>query len=176
MEKLFTDLAFALSPTIITHQGGWGDTVPEWLVAEIKLQRLAENLRRLKGEAVEEAGDAEALAYLYTAFLSVPPSEKWTRIYSYLLGKVARGRLRVPSEIEVKELSDYEQEKLRELKRWIYRKRAERERQRRGEEGLGVLQPPNRASASLRARRAWVKIYRRRGQEDKAKALEEALA
>ena len=50
--KFRGDLVGALTDPIIVFPGGWGDTLPEWLKNAITLERLAMNMKTLKGEEV----------------------------------------------------------------------------------------------------------------------------
>lgn len=86
-----------------------------------------------KGEAEwDEATDIEALLYLYPASLCAPMGEQWSRIYLYLGTKVMGDK--VPEDIKQKELSDYDMGELRDLKRWIWRKKVEARKLRRHQE------------------------------------------
>ena len=118
---------------IIVMPGGWGDTLPDWIKSQITLERLAQNMKTLKGEKLT-ATDAEACAYLYTASLEAPMDDDWTRIYLYVAGRVAsRGRdTKIPDDIRVDSLNDYQIRLLRDLKDWIYGRRlkARQERQK----------------------------------------------
>ena len=118
---------------IIVMPGGWGDTLPDWLKSQITLERLAQNMKTLKGAKLT-ATDAEACAYLYTASLEAPMDNDWTRIYLYVAGRVvSRGQdTEIPSDIRVDSLNDYQIGLLRDLKDWIYgqRLKVRRERQR----------------------------------------------
>jgi len=126
VDDVLNDIFFAISPTLIVH-GAWADAIPEHLIAEIKMQRLAENMRKLRGEEITEATDAEALAYLMTASLEIPFDHKWTRIYGYLFQKFMKQK--EPFE-EWIELDNYEKHLLSNLKSWILQKRREREKER----------------------------------------------
>ena len=90
-------------------------------------------MKTLKGEKLT-ATDAEACAYLYTASLEAPMDNDWTRIYLYVAGRVvSRGQdTKIPADIRVDSLNDYQIGLLRDLKDWIYRQRlkARQERQR----------------------------------------------
>ncbi|TET41622.1 MAG: hypothetical protein E3J60_04110, partial [Dehalococcoidia bacterium] len=61
MEKGISDIVGALSDPIIVFPGGWGDSLPEWLKSTITLERLAMNMRALKGAEMTST-DAEACA------------------------------------------------------------------------------------------------------------------
>jgi len=69
VEKGISEIVGVFTDPILVFPGGWGDTLPEWLKNAITLERLAMNMRTLKGEEMTGT-DAEACAYLYTAALS----------------------------------------------------------------------------------------------------------
>ena len=86
VEKGISEIVGCLSDPIIVFPGGWGDTLPEWLKTSITLERLAMNMKALKGEEMTGT-DAEACAYLNTASLTQPMNHDWTQIYLYIAGK-----------------------------------------------------------------------------------------
>jgi hypothetical protein len=143
IEKGISDIVGALTDPIIVFPGGWGDTLPEWLKNAITLERLAVNMKVLKGEEMTGT-DAEACAYLYTAALTQPMDHDWGQIYLYIATQTYRrwGKNEMPGDIAVDTLNDEQMRDLSRLKEWLYRKRtqirldrdrAER-RQRREEE------------------------------------------
>lgn len=68
-------------PVIVFPGGGWEETIPERLKAELPLRRLAHIHMCLERKAAwDEACDLEALIYLYPASLVAPMSEQWTRL------------------------------------------------------------------------------------------------
>ena len=130
VERGISDIVGALTDPIIVHPGGWGDTLPDWLKTAITLERIAMNVKELKGEEITST-DAEACAYLYTACLCFPFDNDWTDIYLYVTGQVySRHRakesdVQVPEDIRVESISDYQMGELRRLKDWIYQKRTQ---------------------------------------------------
>jgi hypothetical protein len=50
IEKGISEIVGALTDPIVVFPGGWGDTLPEWLKNTITLERLAMNMKALKGE------------------------------------------------------------------------------------------------------------------------------
>jgi hypothetical protein len=112
IEKGISDIVGALSDPIIVFPGGWGDTLPEWLKNAITLERLAMNMKVLKGEEMTGT-DAEACAYLYTAALTNPMDHDWGQIYRYIATQTYRrwGKNEMPSDNRLKE--------------WLYRKRTQ---------------------------------------------------
>jgi len=141
--KGISDIVGALTDPIIVFPGGWGETLPEWLKNAITLERLAVDMKALKGEEMTGT-DAEACAYLYTAGLTQPMDHDWGQIYLYIATQVYRrwGKNEMPADIAVDSLNDEQMRDLNRLKEWLYHKRtqirldrdrAER-RQRREEE------------------------------------------
>lgn len=124
VEKGISDIVGALRDLIIVYPGGWGNDTPEWVKNAITLERLAMNMKALKGE-VPTATDAEACAYLMSASLSFPLDHDWTQIYLYVASQTMRRwkKTDVPADIDVKSLNDDQMRALNQLKEWIYRTR-----------------------------------------------------
>ena len=133
--KQIDALVGALTDPIIVFPGGWADTLPDWLKTSITLERLAMNMKALKGEEMIGT-DAEACAYLYTASLTAPMDSDWTQIYLYIANQVySRHRTKesgveMPDDVRVDSLDNYRMGLLKELKGWIYRKRVKAREER----------------------------------------------
>ena len=125
-EKGISEIVGVFTDPIIVFPGGWGHTLPEWLKNAITLERLAMNMRILKGE-LPTGTDAEVCAYLYTASLTQPMDHDWTRIYLYIATKTYQrwGKNEMPSDIAVDSISDYQTGKLNRLREWLYQKRTQ---------------------------------------------------
>ena len=123
-EKGISEIVGVFTDPIIVFPGGWGDTLPEWLKSAITLERLAMNMRALKGEEMTGT-DAEACAYLYTASLTQPMGRDWTQIYLYIAGKLYTQwkKSEIPEDIRVESLNDDQMRDLNRLKAWLYQKR-----------------------------------------------------
>lgn len=135
------EMVGALTDPIIVFPSGWEDTMPDWMRRDLPLHRLAHVHQCLGGKAKwEEACDLEALIYLYPASLAQPMGEEWTRIYLYLATKVMGEKM--PEDIREENLPSHYQEDLRDLKRWIQKKkveaRKERQRHQKAEEKAKV--------------------------------------
>ena len=135
LEKGISEIVGVFTDPIIVFPGGWGDSLPEWLKQAITLERLAMNVKALKGE--EPTGtDAEVAAYLYTASLTAPMDSDWTQIYLYIATKVYEkwgtkdSRVTMPDDVRVASLDDYRMGLLKELKGWIYRQRVKAREER----------------------------------------------
>ena len=108
---------------LVVADAGWADTIPEWLTEEVKAERMIFGLASIM-KKIEEVGDAEACVYLYTLGLKVPLTEQYTRIYLYLCTTLMEKQgKKVPEEIKVKELDEYDSGQLKKLKRDLYKKR-----------------------------------------------------
>ena len=133
-DMFLREIMGAVSPTIIVYDESWGEDLPEWLKTQITLKRFEQNARGIKGEKIEEATEEEAMAYLYTRSLAAPMTDAWVRIYQKVFQEVVNekiGRENMPAMFQEDiELNSYEASQLKDLKRWIYKKREEREKER----------------------------------------------
>ena len=112
---------------LVVSDIGWAETIPEWLLDEIRAERLILGLASI-GRDLEDwqkVGDAEVLVYLMTESLRQPLSKEHFNIYLYLFNKIMKRRGKeIPEELEFnRELDDYEQHILKELKYMIYKHR-----------------------------------------------------
>jgi len=130
IEKGISNLVGVFTDPILVFPGGWGDSLPEWLKHAITLERLAMNMRTLKGEEITGT-DAEACAYLYTASLTQPMDHDWAQIYLYIANKVyekwrtKESGVTMPEDIRVESLNDEQMRDLNRLKAWLYQKRTQ---------------------------------------------------
>ena len=126
IEKGISEIVGVFTDPILVFPGGWGDTLPEWLKNAVTLERLAMNMRALKGEEMVGT-DAEACAYLYTAALTQPMDRDWGQIYLYIATQVYRrwGKNEMPADIAIDSLNDEQMRELCRLKEWLYRKRTQ---------------------------------------------------
>jgi len=127
IEKGISDIVGVFTDPIIVFPGGWEDTLPRWLKEEaITLERLEVNMKALKGGEMTGT-DAEACAYLYTASLTAPIDNDWTQIYLYIATKTYRrwSKNKMPGDIAVESISDYQMAELNRLKGWLYQKRTQ---------------------------------------------------
>lgn len=151
IDNQIDELVGALMDPIIVSPGGWGDTLPDWIKGEIQLERLAQNMKALKGEKLT-ATDAEVCAYLYTRSLEASMDSDWTQIYLYVTGKViARAKnTEIPEDIKVDSLRDDQVRDLQELKNWIYQRRLKhRQEKRRSERAQAKAEAEARAPVQL---------------------------
>jgi len=89
---------------LIVGDKSWADTIPEWLLDEVRAERLIYGLVGLINPDAPRVGDAELCVYLYTASLRAPMYDEHNQIYIYLVAKLMRK--------QGKELQDFMQEKL----------------------------------------------------------------
>ena len=128
IEKGISEIVRCLTDPIIVFPGGWGDSLPDWLKTAITLERLAMNMKALKGEDMTGT-DAEACAYLYTASLTQPMDHDWAQIYLYIANEVysqwrhKESGAEIPEDIAVESLRDSQMADLNRLKDWLYHKR-----------------------------------------------------
>ena len=109
--------------SIVVANKGWAETVPEWLIEEVKAERLILGVAGLmKPDPIEKVGDAEVCVYIYTLGLTQPLDHNLSEIYIYVTAKLMKRR--------GMELQDFMKEKLergltideeRELKELKYR-------------------------------------------------------
>ena len=101
---------------------------PEKLLKEVQAERMVNALYEMvkPSQDGKEVGDAETLAYIMPQTQKVSLTSDWADIYLYLAGKVLKRWKQydaLPKEYKVENLSDYQQNKLKKLRRWIYKSR-----------------------------------------------------
>lgn len=108
---------------------GWAETIPAWLLEEVKFERMMYGLGGLINPNAPKVGDAEVAVFLYTASLRAPLSANHTALHIYLTGNLMKRKnkdTKLPDFIEkkIKEgLTEYEERELKSLKEMIYTKR-----------------------------------------------------
>jgi hypothetical protein len=124
VEKGIAEIVGVFTDPIIVFPGGWGDTLPDWLKNAITLERLAMNMKALKGEEMTGT-DAEACAYLMTVSLTQPIDSDWAQIYLYVASQTYKRweEVEMPADIAVDSISDYQLGELNRLKVWLYGQR-----------------------------------------------------
>jgi len=112
---------------LVVADSGWAEQIPEWLLDEVRAERLTLGLGDLISPDCEKVGDAEVCVYLYTASLTAPMSSEDMGIYFYLTAKLMK---RVGQELPdflaeklERGLSADESRELEHLRNDIYSKR-----------------------------------------------------
>jgi len=107
-----------LNRPIILHPGGL--EIPDNLKKQISIER-AEQI--LKGN-FDEVTDTEVMIYLSSASMAAPLSQEYFNIYLYCFQKtMKRISIEVPPDLlKVKNLTDYEEQLVNDLKGWIWNK------------------------------------------------------
>ena len=120
---------------LIVGNRSWADTIPEWVLDEVKAERTINAAINLTGRTKlteqEQVGDAELVAYLYPATMAHPMDRDYSDIYLYLTTKLMLRTKRVTREnlpdifreIFQKGLTDYQESLLRELRQKIFKAR-----------------------------------------------------
>lgn len=114
VDKQIQNMVKALMGPVVVANVGWGETLPDWIRSQIQMERLAQNMREIQGEKIDEATDAEALAYFYTLSLTRPLGNEGYHIYMFLANKYLKRGESVP-------LSQNQEQLLKELKRKIFK-------------------------------------------------------
>ncbi len=107
-----------LNRPIILHPGGL--EISDKLKKQISIER-AEQI--LKGN-FDKVTDTEVMIYLSSASMAAPLSQEYFNIYLYCFQKTMKKiSIEVPPDLlEVKNLTDYEEQLMKELKCWIWNK------------------------------------------------------
>ena len=117
---------------LVVADAGWAEDIPKWILDEIKEERIIYGMMDIM-KGTKTVGDAEVLAYLFTANLHGPVSNEMVEIYIYLTGKVMK-KSKGLKEDELpdfvreklkKGLTEYEESELNILKQDLFRKRGE---------------------------------------------------
>jgi hypothetical protein len=119
---------------LVVGDAGWAETLPDWLLEEVKSERIILGLVGMMNPDLPKVGDAEVCVFLYTSSLRAPMSSEHTQIYLYLGAKLMKRRLK-NAEGEDRELpemmvesierglTDWEEKELEDLRDMLYRKR-----------------------------------------------------
>ena len=109
---------------LVVGDAAWADMIPEWLLDEVKAERLIYGLACLMNGGRAKIGDAEVAVYLMTASHRSILSSEHTNIYMYLVTRLFKRRGKeVPESIRKDELTEWEEHELEELRDTIYRSR-----------------------------------------------------
>ena len=105
--------------------------LPENLIKDIKTERIISGLLDMGGAELDYhdlVGWAELVGYLMPATCVSPLKGDAYEIYLYCVTKyMNRKKIEVPKEVEIKELSSYQIQKLDEFKKFIFKSRGGKE-------------------------------------------------
>lgn len=112
---------------LVVGDATWADMIPDWLLEEIKAERLIYGLAGIANPDAPKVGDAEIAAYLMTASMRAPMPSEYVEVYVYLTARLMKKQGKelpdfMAEKLE-KGLSQYEEHNLNDLKSDIYRKR-----------------------------------------------------
>ena len=112
---------------LIVGSIAWAQDIPEWLLEEVKSERLIYGLGVMINPDCSKVGDAEIIVFLMTTALQAPISREYTNIYMFLLAKLTKRRNKeMPGFLKEslkRGLIGDEERELRELQDMIYHKR-----------------------------------------------------
>ncbi len=102
----------------------WSDITPEWVLEEVKTERMLLGLITILKPGINPVGDAEVLAYLMPASMRAPFTHEYYEIYMYIAIRVMdRAGKKVSDEIRQDTLSPDSERELKDLRHIIYTKR-----------------------------------------------------
>ena len=112
---------------LVVGDASWADMIPEWLLEEIKAERLIYGLAGISNPEAPKVGDAEVMAYLMTASMQAPMPGEYVEVYIYLTARLMK---RQGKELPVfmvekleRGLTKYEEYSLENIRSDIYRAR-----------------------------------------------------
>ena len=114
---------------IIVANTSWD--LPENIIKYVQSERMVNGLiDMIKPLTPEESvGYAECVAYLMPETQKRVLSSRVTKIYLYCVTQLMkRQKIKVPDEIAINELTEFEMKELNHLKRWIYDRRGGKEK------------------------------------------------
>ncbi len=89
---------------LVVGDMSWADIIPDWLLEEIKHERIIYGLAGIANPEAPKIGDAEVTAYLMTASMRAPMPGEYVEVYTYLTARLMKR--------QGKELPDFMAEKL----------------------------------------------------------------
>jgi len=112
---------------LVVGDMSWADMIPDWLLEEIKHERIIYGLAGIANPEVPKVGDAEVAAYLMTASMRAPMPSEYVEVYTYLTARLMKKRgTELPDFMADKlerGLTQYEEYTLENIKGDIYRAR-----------------------------------------------------
>ena len=112
---------------LVVGDASWADMIPDWLLEEIKFERLILGLATISNPEAQKIGDAEVIAYLMTASMRAPMPSEYVEIYTYLTAKVMKRQGKQLPDFMAEKLerglTQQEEYDLKELRSMIFDKR-----------------------------------------------------
>ncbi len=112
---------------LVVGDASWVDMIPDWLLEEIKTERIVYGLAGIANPDAPKVGDAEVAAYLMTASMRAPIPHEYAEIYIFLTARLMKKRgtelFDFMTEKLEKGLTQYEEQTLQNLRNDIYHKR-----------------------------------------------------
>jgi hypothetical protein len=112
---------------LVVGDASWADMIPDWLLEEIKSERLIFGLAGIANPEAPKVGDAEVAAYLMTASMRAPMPGEYVEVYVYLTARLMKRQGKELPDFMAEKLerglTQYEERTLEDLKSDIYRKR-----------------------------------------------------
>ncbi|MCE5249405.1 hypothetical protein LLG96_04210 [bacterium] len=93
---------------LVVGDASWADMIPDWLLEEIRHERLIYGLAGISNPDAPKVGDAEVAAYLMTASMRAPMPGEYAEVYVYLTARLMKR--------QGTELPDFMAEKAKVLK------------------------------------------------------------
>lgn len=114
---------------LVVADAGWAETLPEWLLDEVRNERMTLGLVNIIDSSVHGVGDAEICVYLCTLSLRQPLHHEYAEIYIFLAATLMKKRGIVLADFMEeklqKGLTHEEHRQLEELRHRIYSARGE---------------------------------------------------
>ena len=112
---------------LVVGDMSWADMIPDWLLEEIKHERIIYGLAGIANPEAPKVGDAEVAAYLMTASMRAPMPGEYVEVYIYLTARLMKRQGKeLPNFMAEKlerGLTQYEEYTLENIKGDIYRAR-----------------------------------------------------
>lgn len=122
-------LARVFTDPVIVYPPADKDLIPQQLRSHIQIERLAQVAKTPYYAKLEEATDAETMAYVMSASFAAPLSHNWYAIFTHLFGKYAQSAgLKVPEDLKedierYRQLDRHLESQLSDLKQWIQKQK-----------------------------------------------------
>lgn len=112
---------------LVVGDMSWADMIPDWLLEEIKHERIIYGLAGISNPEAPKIGDAEVAAYLITASMRAPMPGEYVEVYIYLTARLMKRQGKeLPNFMAEKlerGLTQQEEYDLKELRSMLFDKR-----------------------------------------------------